>query len=52
MEAYVVRLSGPAPRAAVDLLFRPKEVMLGGKTYFGQGEDTGARPSISRTSGR
>jgi len=40
VEAYVVRLSGPAPRAAVDLPFRPKEVTLGGKTYFGQGEDT------------
>ena len=26
----------------MDLLFRPKEVTLGGKTYFGQGRDTGA----------
>jgi len=41
MAAYVVRLAEPAPRAAVDLLFRPKKVVLGGKTYFGQGEDTG-----------
>ena len=43
MEAYVVRLTGPAPRdEAVDLLFRPQEIALGGKTYFGQGKDTGA----------
>ena len=43
MEAYIVRLTGVVPRqAAVDLLFRPEEVTLGGRTYFGQDKDTGA----------
>ncbi|MBC8869726.1 MAG: hypothetical protein H8E44_09930 [Planctomycetes bacterium] len=43
MEAYVVRLTVAVPReAAVGLLFRPQEIVLGGKTYFGQGKDTGA----------
>jgi hypothetical protein len=40
MEAYVVRLSGSAPRqAAVELLFRPREITLASKTYYGQGKN-------------
>ncbi len=43
IDAYVVRFTGEAPReAAVDLLFRPKQLTFAGKTYYGQGEDTGA----------
>ena len=43
MEAYVVRLTVAVPREeAVDLLFRPQGITLGGTTYFGQGRDTGA----------